>query len=114
MPFVDNGNVPLTPAVTLTYLKDDEQTAVADCIKKLNLSVDMKKADMLRKHSEKGRLDEDAIKRILSGSVAHKPNRTPTVKIQKAVYAKYFKPNQSTREIESIVEKALAMYFGNQ
>jgi len=55
-----------------------------------------------------------AIKRILSGSVAHKPNRTPTVKINKSVYAKYFKPNQSAREIESIVEKALEMYFGNQ
>ena len=111
---LDNGIFAFAPAVTLSHLNEAEQTAVADCIAKHSLSVDMKKADMLRKHSEKGRLDEDAIKRILSGSVAHKPNRTPTVKIQKAVYAKYFKPNQSTREIESIVEKALAMYFGNQ
>jgi len=59
-------------------------------------------------------LDEDAVKRILSGSEADKPNRTPTVKVHKTVYAKYFKPNQSAREIESIMEKALEMYFGNQ
>ena len=106
--------VAFNAAVTLSFISEAEQNAIADCMVKHNLSIDMKKADLLRKHSEKGRLDEDAIKRILSGSVAHKPNRTPTVKIQKAVYAKYFKPNQSTREIESIVEKALAMYFGNQ
>jgi ParB family chromosome partitioning protein len=71
----------------------------------------MKKADMLRKYSEKGRLDGDAIKRILSGAMAHKPVRTPTVKVSKAVYAKYFKPNQPTSEVQAIVEKALALYF---
>jgi len=111
---LDNGRFAFAPAVTLSHLNEAEQIAVADCIEKQNLSVDMKKADLLRKHSEKGRLDEDAIKRILSGSVAHKPNRTPTVKIHKTVYAKYFKPNQSSREIENIVEKALELYFGNQ
>jgi len=111
---LDNGRFAFAPAVTLSHLKEAEQTAVVDCIEKYNLAVDMKKADLLRKHSEKGRLDEDVIKRILSGSMTHKPNRTPTVKIQKTVYAKYFKPNQSAREVERIVEKALEMYFNNQ
>ena len=111
---VDSGGLHLYPAVDISYLTESEQTLLADCIEQFKFPVDMKKADMLRKHSEKSRLDEDAIKRILSGSVAHKPNRTPTVKIHKTVYAKYFKPRQSAREIESIVEKALEMYFGNQ
>jgi len=110
----DVGNIGFIPAVTLSYLNEAEQNAVGDCMVKHNLSIDIKKADMLRKHSEKGRLDEDTIKRILSGSVALKPNRTPTVKIHKTVYAKYFKPTQSAREIEGIVKKALEMYFGNQ
>jgi len=72
----------------------------------------MKKADMLRLISEKGKLDEDNIHRILSGAAIPKPNRTPTVKVRKEVYAKYFKPNQPAREIQNIVEKALEMYFG--
>ena len=114
LPLVDNGCISLIPAVTLSYLKEAEQAAVADCLKKHNLAVDMKKAETLRKHSEKSRLDEDAIKRILSGLMAHKPNRTPTVKIHKTVYAKYFKSNQSAKEVESIVEKALEMYFSSQ
>jgi len=71
----------------------------------------MKKADMLRKYSEKGRLDGDTIKRILSGAIAQKPNRTPTVKISKTVYSKYFKLNQTAKEIQAIVEKALVMHF---
>jgi len=114
LPIVDSGNIPFTSAVTLSYLNEVEQNAVVDCMVKHKTSIDMKKADLLRKHSEKGRLDKDAIKRILSGAMAYKPNRTPTVKIHKTVYAKYFKPNQSAREVESIVEKALEMYFNNQ
>jgi len=43
-----------------------------------------------------------------------KPNRTPTVKVDKAVYARYFKANQPAKEVQEIVEKALAMYFEQQ
>jgi len=69
---------------------------------------------MLRKHSEKQRLDVDSIKRILSGAMAYKPNRTPTVKISKTVYSKYFKTNQSAMEVQEVVEKALESYFERQ
>ena len=111
---VDSGDIPIIPAVTLSFLKEPEQQLLADCMERRNLSVDMKKADMLRKYSEKERLDGDAIQRILSGAMPHKPNRTPTVKIRKTVYAKYFKPNQPAREVETIVEKALELYFEQQ
>jgi len=111
---LDRGNLVVTSAVTVSFLKEDEQVTLADCMKRHNYSVDMKKADMLRKYSEKGRLDGDAIQRILSGAMAHKPNRTPAVKIRKTVYAKYFKPNQPAKEVEAIVEKALELYFEQQ
>ena len=111
---LDNGNIAFMSAVTLSYLKEAEQEALADCMERHNLAVDMKKADILRSYSEKGRLDSDAIKRILSGAMAHKPTRTPTVKVNKTVYAKYFKPNQPAKEVQDIVEKALVMYFEQQ
>ena len=76
--------------------------------------LDMRKADMLLKYSEKRRLDGDSIKRILSGAMTHNPNRTPTVKVSKTVYSKYFKPNQSAKEVQEIIEKALALYFERQ
>jgi len=108
---LDDGGIAFIPAVTVSFLKEHEQELLAECMKRDGLSVDMKKADMLRLISEKGKLDEDNIHRILSGAAIPKPNRAPTVKVRKEVYAKYFKPNQSAREIQSIVEKALEQYF---
>jgi len=108
---LDNGNIAFIPAVTLSYLKEAEQTALADCIEQHCFSVDMQKAYTLRKHSEKRKLDGNTIKCILSGAMTQKSNRTPTVKVSKTVYAIYFKPSQSAKEVQEIVEKALAMYF---
>jgi ParB family chromosome partitioning protein len=108
---LDNGRLPFIPAVTLSFLKEDEQTLVADCMEQNGLSVDMKKADILRQISEKGKLNGEGVYRIFSGDTKPKPNRTPTVKIDKAVYAKYFKPNQSVKEVQEIVKKALELYF---
>jgi ParB family chromosome partitioning protein len=111
---LDNGSISFIPAVTLSFLNDTEQEQVADCMERNELSVDMKKADALRQFSEKGKLNGESVYRILSGETSPKPNRTPTVKVDKTVYSRYFKPNQSAKEVQSIVEKALDMYFEHQ
>jgi ParB family chromosome partitioning protein len=108
---LDSDSVPFVAAVTLSFLQESEQTQLADCIEQGKFSVDMKKADALRQLSEKGKLSADAIRRVMSGDMKPKPNRTPTVKIDKAVYAKYFKPSQSAKEVQNIVVKALELYF---
>jgi hypothetical protein len=73
----------------------------------------MKQAALLRQHSESGKLDAVKIESVLNGQARHRPppNRTPSVKVSKAVYSKYFKPSQSAKEVQSIVEKALEQYF---
>ena len=111
---VDNGGIPFISAVTLSYLHESEQKLLAKCMEQHGFFVDMKKADMLRNYSAKDRLDGDAINRILSGAMVHKPKRTPTVKISKTVYAKYFKQNQPAKEVQDIIEKALEMYFASR
>jgi ParB family chromosome partitioning protein len=111
---LDNDEFAFIPAVTLSFLKEAEQELVDDCIERNNLTVDMKKADALRQFSEKGKLNGESVYRILSGETAPKPNRTPTVKVDKAVYARYFKPNQPPKEVQETVEKALEMYFSQQ
>jgi ParB family chromosome partitioning protein len=110
---LDNGVIAFIPAVTLSFLKESEQQELARCAEINKFSIDMKKADMLRAFSEKGKLDDERIYLILNGEIGKKPkpNRTPTVKVRKDVYAKYFKPNQPAREVEEIVEKALELYF---
>ena len=111
---LDNGGLAFVSSVTLSFLKESEQEIVADRMERHNLTVDMKKADMLRNFSEKHGLDGESAYRILSGTMEQKPNRAPTIKVSKAVYSKYFKPNQPAKEIQGIVEKALEMYFERQ
>ena len=108
---LDNGKIVISSAATLSYLKTEEQMLIADCMERNGLSVDVKKADFLRQFSKKSKLNGENVYRILSGETAQKPNRTPTVKINKTVYSKYFKPNQPAKEIQETVEKALEMYF---
>jgi ParB family chromosome partitioning protein len=109
---LDSGGIKFIPAVTLSFLNEAEQTLVDDCMKLNKFFVDMKKADALRQYSEKGKLDGDAVYLILSGeATAKKPTASPSVKINKAVYAKYFQPDQSSKEVQAIVEKALDLYF---
>jgi len=111
---LDDGSIAFISAVTLSYLKIEEQTLLVDCLERNDLSVDMKKAEILRQFSEKGKLDGENVYKVLSGETTPKPNRTPTVKIDKSVYSRYFKPNQPAKEIQAAVEKALEMYFGQQ
>ena len=72
----------------------------------------MRKADVLRDYSGRGKLGSENIYLILNGEIGQPPkkNRTPTVKVSKDVYAKYFTPKQTTKEIQEYVEKALDYY----
>ena len=110
---LDGEQIGLIAAVEISFLRESEQTDLAQCLALNAFSLDIVKAKVLREHSEKGRLDADTIFLILSGELGckHKHNRTPTVKVAKAVYSKYFRDNQSAREVQSIVEAALALYF---
>ena len=114
--YLNNGCFTVTPAVSLSFLKETQQELLAKCLSLNSFKVDIKRAKLLRQYSEKGKLDEENIYLILSGEIGQKPkpNRTPTVKVSKASYAKYFKPSQSANEIQGIVEKALELYFQQQ
>lgn len=110
---LDNNDFAFIPAVTLSFLKAEEQELLDDCIERKGIAINMKKANMLRKFSEEGKLNSESIYRILSGEAVPKTNRTPSVKLSSAVYSKYFKPNQPAKEIQGVVEKALELYFSN-
>jgi len=111
---LDADNIAFIPAVTLSYLKESEQELVVDYMIHNGFSVDIKKTELLRQYSSKGKLNAESVYKVLSGEAIPKPNRTPMVKIGKAIYTKYFKPNQSAKEVQDIVENALALYFEQQ
>jgi len=112
---LDDGSIPLISAVTLSFLKREEQDLLEECLTENNMSVNLKSSELLRRYSEKEALTKENINLMLGGKIGFrpKPNRTPAVKISKAIYAKYFKPEQSSKEVQEIVRKALELYFKN-
>jgi len=110
---LDNDEIPFITAVTLSFLREAEQEWLDKCIELNGFKVDIRKAEVLRDYSFRGKLTEEKLHLILAGDLGKPPkkNRTPTVKVTKTVYAKYFKPNQSAKEVQAVVEKALDYYF---
>jgi ParB family chromosome partitioning protein len=110
---LDGGGLAFIPAVTLSFLYEPEQKLAEACVALNGFRIDMRKADALRDYSERGKLNEESVYLILSGELGAPPKkkRLPTVKVSKAVYARYFTPTQPAREVQEIVEKALELYF---
>lgn len=93
-----------------------KQQQIADLMESDNYKVDMKKAELFHSYYETGKLTDTAIVQILSGEKTRKPksSKPQPVKIKPAVISKYFTPQQTQKEIEETIDKALALYFENQ
>ena len=109
---VDSGELSFIPAVTISFLKAFEQKLLDKCIEQNKFTVDMRKAEILRDYSTRGKLDVDNIYLILNGELGQPPkkNSAPVIKVSKSVYSKYFTPNQPAKAIQEYVEKALEFY----
>ncbi|MCH1948129.1 ParB N-terminal domain-containing protein [Enterocloster sp. OA13] len=117
MNFFDMSQFPLSVAYTLSFVVDNaKQQQIADLMESDSYKVDMKKAELLRSYYETGKLTDTAIVQILSGEKTRKPksDKPQPVKVKPAVITKYFTPQQTAKEIEETIDKALAFYFENQ
>ena len=111
---LDIGYIPFIPAVTVSFLSDSEQIMLADYLDEGIGRVDMKKANMLRECSKKGKLDSKHMVEILSGQAAATKQKAPSVKVSSAVYNRYFTSGQSAKEVQSIVEEALEFFYASK
>lgn len=117
MELFDKKQFTISVANTLSFILDKgKQQAIAGLMKSDNYKLDGKKADLLRDYYESGRLNDTTMIQILSGEKTRKPqsNKPQPVKIKPAVIFKYFTPQQTQKEIEEVIDKALALYFKNQ
>jgi ParB family chromosome partitioning protein len=111
---LDIGYVPFIPAVTVSFLKDKEQIMLAEYLDEGIGRLDLKRAELMREYSKKGKLDRKAIHDILSGQALPPKQKAPAIKVSNDVYSRYFNKGQSAKEVQSIVEEALALYFESQ
>lgn len=110
---LDNGEIAFMTAVTLSFIRDDEQQIIEDILAKHSFKIDMKRAELLRKYSEERKLTEEAVKAILSGEVLNgaKDKNNNAIKLKPKFLKKYFEADVSKIEMEETIVKALDIYF---
>ncbi|TAH63674.1 MAG: ParB/RepB/Spo0J family partition protein [Gottschalkiaceae bacterium] len=108
---LDNGELPFMAAVDLSYLKEDEQETLEDILQTYGFKVDLKKSEVLKKYSQRRSFNQDKAYEVLSGKHFDKPKKAKSFKIKPKLVSKFFKENQTPKEVEEIIEKALELYF---
>jgi len=113
---LDADEIAFMTAVTISFIKKEEQQIINEILNSNNFKLDMKKAEVLRDYSEKGKLNEETAYSILSGELNKKTksNKPASIKLKPKLISKYFAPEVKQPEIEEIIDKALKLYFETQ
>lgn len=108
---VDEGNIKLNPAVSLSYLTMDEQNILFSILTQNDYRIDMKRADKLKERS--GKLTEDDILAIASGEFFERKKRpkVTAVTVKPKLISRFFNAYATQTEITSTIELALEEYF---
>ena len=105
---VDEGQIALTPAVELSFLKKDEQENLLMTMESEDATPSLSQAQRMKKLNQSGRLDMDAIFAIMT---EEKANKKETVKIGMEKLRKYFPrdatPKQMVDTILRLLEREL-------
>ena len=104
---VDEKQIALSPAVELSFLKDEEQYAVLDCIECNVATPSHAQAIRLKKKSQEGTLTTDEIEDILS---EEKPNQIPKMKFNADRIRNVLPKNIEEKKIEDFVVNAIEFY----
>ena len=104
---VDNKEIAFLPAVEISYLTEDEQYFLLDCMEYNDATPSHAQEIILKKLSQDGKLDEDKIDDILS---QEKPNQIPKMKFNEERIKSVLPNNVEKDNIEDFVVKAIEYY----
>ncbi len=107
----DNPQMALRPAVELSYLTTEEQTALFELIEIEDCTPSHAQAIKMKDFSQAGKLNEDVMLSIMQ---EEKGNQVEQFKIPKERISKYFAPGTPAQKIEDTIIKALEMYRKRQ
>lgn len=100
---VDSEEIRLSPAVELSYLKEDEQITIASILESEEPKLSLAQAKQMKELSRQDKLDSDAIEAML---LEEKPVQRKLV-IKGNVLTKYFSEDITPREMEDTIVKLL-------
>ena len=101
---VDEGKIALTPAVELSFLKKDEQENIFATMQSEEATPSLSQAQRMKKLSQMGRLDMDAIFGIMA---EEKANQKETLKIKTDRLKKYFPKGTTPKQMEETIIRLL-------
>lgn len=105
---VDNGRMAFRPAVEISYLTEDEQRDLVETVDSEDCTPSLSQACRMKKLSQEGKLDMDAIFAIMT---EEKANQKEKIKIPAERLEKYFSRGTSPAEIERVILLALDAYY---
>ena len=103
----DKPQMALRPAVELSYLPQNEQTALLEIMESEDCTPSHAQAIKIRDFSEKGKLNPDVILSIMQ---EEKPNQVEQFKMPRNRIDKFFPAGTPAQKIEDTIVKALEMY----
>ena len=104
---VDNKEIAFNPAVEISYLTEEEQYSLLDCIEYNDCTPSHAQAIIMKKLSQEGKLDEDKIDEILS---QEKPNQISKIKFNESRIRSVLPKNVGDDQLENFVVKAIEFY----
>lgn len=108
---VDDGRIAFRPAVELSYLTEQEQSALYDTMGREDCTPSLAQAIKMKAFSRGGKLTNAVIRSIME---EEKPNQKEQFRIPKERISKYFKPGTPARTMEDTIIKALDYYRKRQ
>lgn len=107
----DKQQMALRPAVELSYLRKEEQTALFEVIEVEDCTPSHAQAIKMRSFSQAGKLNEDVILSIMQ---EEKGNQIEQFKIPRERIKRFFAPGTPAQTIEDTIVKALELYRKRQ
>ena len=103
---VDENKIAFNPAVEISYLEHSEQRVLLDAINLNDCTPSHAQSIRLKKLSQEGLLDQNAIYEIMS---EEKPNQQEQIKLRRDDLKKYFPPNYTDEQIKKDIVKGLEL-----
>lgn len=104
---VDNKEIAFNPGVELSYLKEEEQYTILDCMEYNDCTPSHAQTIIMKRMSQEGTLNEDKIDEILS---QEKPNQIPKIRLNESRIRSVLPKNVGNDQIENFVIKAIEFY----
>ena len=100
--YVDEGKMKVSPAVEISFLDEERQRDIVDCIEETNIFPSHTQARRMKQLAAEGSLDYDSINEIMSEL---KPNQVEKLKIPMDDIRQYVPRGYTPKDIEELAVK---------